>query len=231
MKTNKQISGVRASLISSGSIKEMSYSDRRYYFADFTGKPARTATESRNAAIQARRATFNHASPTVAVTKGDNAAPKPVTKNGHDTITEAIGRVSDYIPAVSALVTQLCANSTTVDPNAWCGEWHPLGELESLGFKGQVILDFFNTVCGSSVVTCFAMFRAVQLGFVTKQSVVDWARTGISDFDVAFLESEVKSLLIVFGQGGEPDPTQRLLDTGLSKDVLLKARITRLLGG
>lgn len=80
----------------------------------------------------------------------------------------AVHTLSRRNPGAVKTILRMVAAAVQIDPQAWGKELHPIMELDNLGIRGSEIHGFMKYTCNNDLITAFAMFRAVQLGFLPK---------------------------------------------------------------
>lgn len=88
----------------------------------------------------------------------------------------AVFTLSQGVPGAISAIMNMVASSVQIDPQAWAKELHPIQELDGMGIRGSEIHDFFKYTCNGDLVTAFAMFRSLQLGFLRKDFLLDAIR-------------------------------------------------------
>lgn len=114
-------------------------------------------------------------------------------------LNHAVFALSQGNPGAVVFILNMYKSSVQIDPRAWGKELHPIMELNELGIRGAQIHAFAKHTCDHDLVTAFAMFRAVQLGFITRDSLLNAIRDEKPVERCAELVELVKQRLPEFG--------------------------------
>ena len=102
-------------------------------------------------------------------------------------------------PGAAAVIVQMIAKAVKIDPQAWGKELHPLMEFDNFNLRGTEIHAFLKYTCNHSMVTAFAMFRAVQLGITRRDDLLDAIRDRKPIANCESVVKQVKAQLASFG--------------------------------
>lgn len=88
-------------------------------------------------------------------------------------IAGAIMLLADGNPGALRVMSQLVSVSSMVDPDDFAGPFGPLIELDAIGIYGDGIWLLYKNLCGECLPQTIAVLRAVQLGIVPQQTVLN----------------------------------------------------------
>lgn len=157
---------------------------------------------------------------------------KPITPFGNNNLQQEILRLGQGNIGAIRVLTQMCANAAAVDPKSWGQEFQPIIDFEDRGIVGHMIWCLFKDVCNQDIVSCFAMLRAVQLGFLPVAELKAAIRGATLTFDVAALQAQVTDYLDNFGHAPMFNAQQSAMIVSRVgvKDKIAKAKIESLFG-
>ena len=114
-------------------------------------------------------------------------------------VDDMLLKLSRGNPGAVVALLMMMENSTKIDPQAWSKDMHPLLQLFELNIKGSHINVFLRDTCSCDLVTVFAMFRAVQLGFLPLEELKTAIYNATPVPNCAELVSKVRASIPQFG--------------------------------
>jgi hypothetical protein len=102
----------------------------------------------------------------------------------NDTFVEIVVKLAEGNPGAITVMAQLAKVNEEVDPLSFMGPYGPILALDSHGIYGPHIWILYKEICGESIPRTIAILRAVQLGFLKEQDLLDEIK-GIETFKPA----------------------------------------------
>ena len=129
---------------------------------------------------------------------------KNILREGN-TVMDAIFELSEGNPGAVTVIANMMKIATRVDPQSWTKDLTPIIEFDEWNLAGSRIWMLFKDVCGQNPVAVFTLFRAVQLGFIPRETVLGkveqhYTITAGHPLDIPGLYKQVKEKLVRFDE-------------------------------
>lgn len=141
---------------------------------------------------------------------------------GHDTLIQTLTSLSEGNPNALSVLVQIMREGDKVDPSSIAGSLGAVMVVDQLQLYGPLLWVLYKDLCDQDIIQTLAVLRAVQLGLLPGQAVVDAVHESENvsrpharlDFNAPSILDKVRARLPNFGRPVPPETDLPIVDGG-----------------